>query len=180
MDFYVAGTLKYLLGPPGVAFLYVRRELIEQLNPPMTSWFAQQNAFAFDTKKLEPAHNARRFEGGSPPMPSVYIARPGLEMLRRVGLENVAAQVKKLAQAFLKGLRDIGVSTKTPASSVGPLVVVRAKDSQGVVGKLTARNVAVSARKDGVRFGFHVYNTLDDVNVALNVLEDNRELLARA
>jgi selenocysteine lyase/cysteine desulfurase len=180
VDFYVAGTLKYLLGPPGVAFLYVRRELIEQLNPPMTSWFAQQNAFAFETKRLEPAHNARRFEGGSPPMPSVYIARPGLDLLRRIGLDNVAAQVQKLARAFLAGLRDIGVATKTPASSVGPLVVVRAKDSQTVVGKLTARNVAVSARKDGVRFGFHVYNTLDDVNVALNVLEDNRELLARA
>jgi len=179
VDFYVAGTLKYLLGPPGVAFLYVRRELIEQLNPPITSWFAQQNAFAFDTKRLDPAHNARRFEGGSPPMPSVYIARPALDLLCRIGLDNVAAQIERLTRAFMTGLRDIGVATKTPASSVGPLVVVRANDAQAMVGKLTQRNVAVSARKDGVRIGFHVYNTLDDVNVALNVLEDNRELLAR-
>ncbi|HZS60534.1 MAG TPA: aminotransferase class V-fold PLP-dependent enzyme [Gemmatimonadaceae bacterium] len=179
VDFYVAGTLKYLLGPPGVAFLYVKRELIEQLNPPITSWFAQQNAFAFETKHLEPAHNARRFEGGSPPMPSVYIVRPALALLQRIGLNNVAAQIEKLTKAFMKGLRDIGVATKTPASSVGPLVVVRAKDSQTMVGKLTARNVAVSARKDGVRFGFHVYNTLDDVNTALTVLSDNKDLLVR-
>src|SRR5215472_2946395 len=48
VDFYVAGTLKYLLGPPGVAFLYVRRELIESLQPTITGWFAQRNPFAFD------------------------------------------------------------------------------------------------------------------------------------
>jgi selenocysteine lyase/cysteine desulfurase len=113
-------------------------------------------------------------------MPSVYLVRPALDLLCRIGLDNVAAQIERLTRTFMTGLRDIGVATKTPASSVGPLVVVRATDASAMVARLTARNVAVSARKDGVRIGFHVYNTLDDVNVALNVLEDNRELLARA
>jgi selenocysteine lyase/cysteine desulfurase len=180
VDFFVTGTLKYLLGPPGIAFLYIRRGLIEEFNPTMTSWLAQRNAFAFETRVLDPAPDARRYEGGSPPMPSVYLVRPALELLARVGLDNVAAQVEKLARAFLSGLRDLGIATKTPASSVGPLVVVRARDAQAAVGKLTGRGVAVSSRKDGIRFGFHVYNTLDDVDVALTVLEDNRDLLARA
>ncbi|HTD62982.1 MAG TPA: aminotransferase class V-fold PLP-dependent enzyme, partial [Gemmatimonadaceae bacterium] len=180
VDFFVTGTLKYLLGPPGIAFLYIRRGLIEEFNPTMTSWLAQRNAFAFETRVLDPAPDARRYEGGSPPMPSVYLVRPALELLARVGLDNVAAQVEKLARAFLSGLRDLGIATKTPASSVGPLVVVRARDAQAAVAKLTGRGVAVSSRKDGIRFGFHVYNTLDDVDVALTVLEDNRDLLARA
>ncbi len=80
----------------------------------------------------------------------------------------------------MKGLGDIGVATKTPSSSVGPLVVVRAKDAHAMVSKLTARGVAVSARRDGVRIGFHVYNTPDDVNTALTVFEDHRDLLVRA
>ncbi len=180
VDFFVSGTLKYLLGPPGVAFLYVKRSLIESLSPTLTSWLAQRNAFSFETKILDPAPDGRRFEGGSPPMPSVYIARPALDLLTRIGLDNVAAQIERLTKAFMKGLKDIGVATKTPSSSVGPLVVVRAKDAGAMVSKLTARGVAVSARRDGVRIGFHVYNTLDDVNTALTVFEDNRALLVRA
>ena len=50
VDFFVTGTLKYLLGPPGLGFLYVRRELIETLTPPITSWMAQRDPFAFNTE----------------------------------------------------------------------------------------------------------------------------------
>ncbi len=74
VDFYVTGTLKYLLGPPGLAFLYVRKGVAEQLNPPVTSWLAQREAFAFNPKSLDPAPCARRFEGGSPPIPNIYAA----------------------------------------------------------------------------------------------------------
>jgi selenocysteine lyase/cysteine desulfurase len=180
VDFFVTGTLKYLLGPPGIAFLYVKRELIDKLQPTMTSWLAQRNAFAFDTLHNDPAPDARRFEGGSPPMPSVYLVRPALDFLVSIGLANVSEQIQLLSGAFLQGLRDLQVATKTPASSVGPLVVVRAKDAGAAVGKLIANGVAVSSRKDGIRFGFHVYNTLEEVNTALNVLEDHRDLLVRA
>ena len=100
VDFFVTGTLKYLLGPPGLAFLYVRRELIESLTPTITSWLAQRDAFAFDTKCLDPAPDARRFEGGSPPMPNIYLARPALDLAGRIGMENVAAQIERLTRAF--------------------------------------------------------------------------------
>ncbi len=61
---------------------------------------AQREAFAFNAKLLDPAPNARRFEGGSPPIPNIYAALPALKLLREVGLANVAAQIKKLTSAF--------------------------------------------------------------------------------
>ena len=60
LDFYVSGTLKYLLGPPGLAFMYVRKSLAERLTPTITGWFGQANPFAFNEQLLEPAPNARR------------------------------------------------------------------------------------------------------------------------
>jgi selenocysteine lyase/cysteine desulfurase len=179
VDFFVTGTLKYLLGPPGLAFLYVKRSLIESLTSTLTSWMAQRDVFAFQTKKLDPAAEARRFEGGSPPIPNIYMARPALEMLVSIGMQHVADQIGGLTRAFLRGAGALGIALKTPDSSVGPLVVLRSSDPSALVRKLAESGVVVSARLDGVRFSFHVYNNLADVNAALAVLEENPHLLVR-
>jgi selenocysteine lyase/cysteine desulfurase len=118
VDFYVTGTLKYLLGPPGLAFLYVRKELIESLEPTITGWFAQTNPFAFDVKKLDLAPSARRFEAGSPPVPNIYAAMKGIALLQEIGLENVSAHIATLARALLDGSQQLGVHAKTPADSL--------------------------------------------------------------
>jgi selenocysteine lyase/cysteine desulfurase len=180
VDFYVTGTLKYLLGPPGLAFLYVKRSVIDSLKPTLTSWMAQRDAFAYNTRKLEPACEARRFEGGSPPMPSIYAARPALALLASIGMENVAAQIAQLTRAFQQGTRALGIASKTNDLSAGPLVVLRSTDPAALVAKLTERGVVVSARLDGVRFSFHVYNNRADVDTVLSVLEANLDLLVRA
>jgi len=180
VDFYVTGTLKYLLGPPGLAFLYVKRSVIDSLKPTLTSWMAQRDAFAYNTRKLDPAPEARRFEGGSPPMPSIFAARPALALLASIGMENVAAQIAQLTRAFQQGTRALGIASKTNDLSAGPLVVLRSTDPAALVGKLTERGVVVSARLDGVRFSFHVYNNLADVDTVLSVLEANLDLLVRA
>src|SRR5271154_2515172 len=141
VDFFVTGTLKYLLGPPGLGFLYVRRELIETLTPTMTSWMAQRETFAFKTKCLDPSPDARRFEGGSPPIPNIYAARPAVQLLMNVGMENVAGQIERLTRAFLKGAHELRIETKTPSSSVGPLVVLRSADAAAMLARLTARGI---------------------------------------
>jgi selenocysteine lyase/cysteine desulfurase len=179
VDFFVTGTLKYLLGPPGLAFLYVRREIIESLTPTITSWMAQRNAFAFDTQVLDPSPTARRFDGGTPAVPNIYMARAALALLTKVGFHNVASQVERLTRAFLEGTRTLRIACKTPADSVGPLVVLRSNDAPTLVSRLAERDIAVSARRDGVRFAFHVYNAIEDVHAALEALESDLDLLVR-
>ena len=78
VDFLSSGTLKYLMGTPGIAFLYVRQALIERLHPAMTGWFGRANPFAFQTKTLDWAPTASRFDTGTPPIISAYVSRAGL------------------------------------------------------------------------------------------------------
>jgi selenocysteine lyase/cysteine desulfurase len=179
VDFFVTGTLKYLLGPPGLAFLYVRRELIETLVPTITGWMAQRDVFAFRTQVLDLAPTARRFESGTPPIPNVYQARPALDLLESIGMPDVAEQIESLTRAFLEGVRDLRIVPKTPADSVGPLVVLQSTGSAAAIARLTERGVLASARSDGLRFAFHVYNNMDDVHAALAALQDNLDLMVR-
>lgn len=177
LDFYVTGTLKYLLGPPGIAFMYVRKELIPSLIPTVTGWFAQSNPFAYDPQHIDLSSSARRFESGSPSVPNVYAAVPGFELLREIGMENVAAHIKRLTQSLLQRARDLGIRIKTPVASAGPLVVLQCNDSTLLVRKLAESEIVASNRHDGLRISFHVYNTMDDVNAIVEVLKNNINLL---
>jgi selenocysteine lyase/cysteine desulfurase len=177
LDFYLTGTLKYLLGPPGLAFMYVRKEIISSLVPSVTGWFGQANPFAYDPQHFDLSLTARRFESGSPSVPNVYGALPGIQLLQEIGLENVAAHIKTLTQSLLRSAHDLGIRAKTPADSSGPLVVLQCKDSTLLVQKLAASDIVASNRHDGLRISFHVYNTVDDVQAVVEVLNRNIDLM---
>ncbi len=177
LDFFLSGTLKYLLGPPGLAFMYVRKELIPSLVPTVSGWFGQANPFAYDPQTFDLSPTARRFESGSPSVPNVYGAMPGFQLLQEVGMENIAAHIKSLAQSLLSCARDLGIRAKTPADSAGPLVVLQSKDSTALVQKLSESGIVASNRHDGLRISFHVYNTTDDVKAVAEVLRKNLDLL---
>ena len=179
VDFYVTGALKYLLCPSGIAFLYVRRDLIRSLTPTVTGWFAQQNPFAFDVKHFEPASTARRFEAGSPPLPNVYCIPAALSVLEGAGYAAVAEHIQTLSRALIDGARNLGIKIKTPLDSVGPLVVLGMKDAEAMVQKMAENNIVVSNRMDGLRVSFHLYNTLNDVGAVLDFLNHNLDLVVR-
>jgi selenocysteine lyase/cysteine desulfurase len=177
VDIYVAGTLKYLLGPSGLAMMYVRPELIKTLVPTISGWFAQTNPFAFDVKKLDPAPSARRFEAGTPAIPNLYAAKQGIQLLQSIGLTEVAEHIAVLASALVRGALEMGIQVKTPIDTVGPLVVLRAKDSEALVAELAKGRIVASNRHDGLRIAFHVYNTMEDVKALLGALKQNLDLL---
>jgi selenocysteine lyase/cysteine desulfurase len=181
VDFMVTGALKYLIGPPGVAFLYVRRGLIEQLEPLSTGWFGRVDPFAFSIDRLDWSPSARRFESGSPPVPNVYAAAAGLELLRTVGPVAIEAQIGRLVERFVSGARARGFELATPddPGARGPLVVVRSADAATLVRRLEDRGIVASARGTGLRVSFHAYNNEQDVDVVLEALDAEEELVCR-
>jgi len=177
VDFYAAGTLKYLLGAAGLAFLYVRKSLIGSLNSAVSGWFAQQSPFDFATQHFQPAITARRFESGTPPIPSIYLGLAGLRLLQEIGFANIADHVQRLTAELRRGAQELGIVVKTPSDSVGPLTVLQSKDAAGLVACLSREGIICSSRHDGLRISLHVYNTIDDVRLVLKSLEKHLDLL---
>jgi selenocysteine lyase/cysteine desulfurase len=181
VDILVAGALKYLLGPPGVAFLYVRGDLVDGLRPLDSGWFAQENPFAFEGDRLCYAPTANRFQSGSPPIPSVYGARAGLALVREVGTPAIEEHVAALATRLIEGATAAGYALRTPedAGRRGPLVVLRSRDADQLAARLAERGVLCAPRGDGLRASFHYYNLAEDVDRLLDALAAHEDLLVR-
>jgi selenocysteine lyase/cysteine desulfurase len=181
LDFLVTGSLKYLLGAPGVAFLYVRPELIERLQPTNSGWFAQENVFAYDVHHLEYAQSARRFETGSPPVPNIYVALAALRLIEQVGLDVIERHVRGLASRLIQGIRERGVKLLTPAEPAerGPLVMIGSTDAARLSELLAKERILCSVRDGSLRVSLHYYNTADDVDAVLQALDGHPDLLAR-
>ncbi len=182
LDILVTGALKYLLGSPGVAFMYVRKDLIERFEPSDSGWFGQENVFAYDVHQLRYAASARRFETGSPPVPNVYASLAALQLIERVGLDTIEGHVQALAGRFIDGARRQGLALLTPAEPAarGPLVMVRSTDAAKLVDTLAGEGLLCSTRDGALRISLHYYNTAADVDAVLDALSRHPDLVVQA
>ncbi len=109
IDVYIGGCLKWLCGGPGNAFVWVDPDLRGRLQPKLTGWMAHQQPFAFAPELVRRA-DGWRFLHGTPNIPGLYAARPGLEIINEVGIEAIRAKSLRqtnrlLALADLAGYR---------------------------------------------------------------------------
>ena len=175
-DYLVAGALKYLLGIPGIAFLYVRPGLRDEVDPTLTGWFGRVDPFGFDPHTLDRPRHARRFESGTHSVPSAYGAVAGLEMLAEVDRADVAAHVSRLTGTLHDELTAMGEQVRSPRSDEqrGPQIALVDPDPVRLDAHLRHHHIAASPRGDVVRLSFHYYNTDDDVAAVLRALRAYR------
>ena len=118
VDLAVGCTYKYLNGGPGApAFLYVRRDLQEQLRNPVAGWFGQSDQFAMGLD-YTPASGLRRFLTGTPPVLALAAIEPGVDLLLEAGLDRLRAksvrQSEYLITLWEALLRPLGVTLNSP------------------------------------------------------------------
>jgi kynureninase len=172
VDMYVSGTLKWLFGGPGVAFLRVRPELRDALTPTTSGWFASARQFAFAIDELELADDGRRYELGTPSVPSAAIARGGIELVREIGIERLGERTRDLGQLLI-GLADeagLAVRAVRDPDRRGGIVSVAVEDPKPVVDALAAEGIIVDYRPGIVRCSPAFYNTEDEVRLVVERL----------
>jgi len=179
VDFLVSGVLKYLLSSAGLAFLYVRKELVEQLQPTCMGWFSQADIFAMDVHANTPSPTARRFESGTPPVPNIYAALAGIKLVQSVGLSRIEAHIRELTEAIKEGARQRGYTLVTPTdpNQHGALITLHSHDVDLLVSKLKQDGIITSSRDDNLRLSPHIYNNLEDIERLMDGLDKHSELL---
>jgi kynureninase len=167
VDFATGGCLKWLCGGPGNGFLYTRPDLLKTLRPCFTGWLAHRNPFAFETGPIEWREDAMRMMNGTPPIPALYAAIPGLEIITRVGVDRIRGK-SKLMTARLLALADEhgyrSVASRDPERLAGT-VAIDVPHAREVARTLNARDFVVDYRPGvGIRASPHFYNTFDEID----------------
>ncbi|MGE0440370.1 MAG: aminotransferase class V-fold PLP-dependent enzyme [Gemmatimonadales bacterium] len=172
VDFLAAGCLKYLLGTAGIAFLYVREDLIPRLEPLTTGWFGRQQPFAFDPATLDWAASASRFDTGTPPLINAAIARAGIALIADVGVGPIRDRILTLSAHASERARTAGLAVVSPpperrSATTAIDVGERAADLEA---RLRAERIIVSARGNVVRVAPHFFTTEAEVDAAIDAL----------
>lgn len=172
IDMLATGAQKFLMGCPGIAFLYVRPGLAAQLTPTNTGWFGRVNPFAFDIEGLDFPPHAGRFNTGTPPMINAHAAAAALRYLGQQDAQAVEAYLRHLGEVTVREAQRLGLSVASPADPArrAATTAIRVRDAHGVEGQMASAGCIVSARNDVIRIAPHFYNTEDEVIGALRTL----------
>ena len=172
VDILASGTLKYLMGTPGVAFVYVRPAIIEQIEPMITGWFGRVDPFTFDARRLDWSPTASRFDSGTPPLLPAYVSRAAMEWLLAIGIESIHVWTQHLSRRLVEGAAARGLTVHGPglATAKTPSTAIVCADSHAVETALRTQGIIASARGPAIRLAPHFYNTEDDVDRGLDAV----------
>ncbi len=172
IDMLSSGNLKYLLGVPGIAFLYVNKDILPHFKPAITGWFGQENPFSFQIRQLDYASNTRRFDAGAPPVLAAFAARAGMEIINEVGTKNIQQRIERLSAYTINGVLQRGLNLASPDDprKKGSTTSVIVDDSHHVELELKERKILASARGSGIRLAPHFYTLPEEIDYALDEL----------
>ena len=173
VDFAVGGSLKWLCGGPGAGFLYVREDLIPRLTPRLTGWMAHPAPFDFAIEDMRYTDGAYRFHNGTPNIPALYAARPGLDIILEVGVERIRAKSMRQTARLVELAADHGLRVTVPSDPArrGGTVAVDCEHGYEVSRELIARDILVDYRpRAGIRVSPHFYTDDDELERAIGAI----------
>jgi kynureninase len=174
VSFATGGSVKWLCGGPGAAWLYVRPDLIDQLEPAFVGWQGHARPFAFEPE-LEYADGIARFLTGTPNVPALYAATAGYDVIEEVGVDAIRRRSLDLTDHLIRRADAAGfeVTSRREQAERGASVSVRMPGFEGVHKELAARQVLCDFRPEvGLRLGPHFFNTEEELDFAIGQIED--------
>jgi selenocysteine lyase/cysteine desulfurase len=191
ITFLAADGHKWLLGPEGTAIFYVAEEAREQLDVLENGWMNAERKGRFIGCPTDLHRDGRRFEAGSLNTNGIYGARAAIHLLNEIGIAEIEHDVLMLAEYLGEGLERIGFEVKTPRPYRSGIVAAIARGLSeekvrkvaeelgmsptvplAVLHSFLERERVVCAPREGMlRFAPHFYNTENEIDELIEILE---------
>jgi kynureninase len=166
VDFACGGSVKWLCGGPGAAYLYVRPDRIAQFRPRNTGWFGHEEPFAFTMPEQHYATGVWRYMAGTPAVAALYQARAGAEIIAEIGVDKIRAQSLRQTTRVMQICDQAGYRVNTPreAARRGGTICFDFDGSEQVAKALNATQFLCDWRpRSGIRMSPHFYTSDEEI-----------------
>jgi kynureninase len=166
LDIVTGGSHKWLCGGPGCAWIYVKPDSLERFRPAVTGWMAHARPFAFEPAPIEYASSMYRFGNGTPTIPGYVVAKPGHDLIRRVGIGRIREHNIRLTTMVAGMAQERGLQVNTPLEPERRTgwIGIDFDGSDRVCNALIHRRVFVDYRPGcGIRVSPHFYTTEGEI-----------------
>ena len=173
VDFLACPTFKWLYGPLGAGFLYVREELLTVGPPPLVGWMSARNPETFDVHRLELHDDARRLQRGVHNGAGLVGAAAGLRMVTEIGQGAIWHHVCALSRRLLDGLKEIGLEILTPIGDEqrASIVTIAVPNAGRLCEDMASQGVLAGQYLPGqIRMDVALYHNTQDMDRALQVI----------
>jgi kynureninase len=177
VSFACGGSVKYLCGGPGAAWLYVRKDLIGEFAPRVTGWFGNEAPFAFTMPDQTYAEGVWRYMGGTPAVASLYQSRAGQSFVGEIGARKIRDKSLVLTQKCIDWVDELGLKLNTPREPArrGGSIVFDFVGSADVCRELNRRKFFCDHRPGvGIRIAPHYYSKSEEVDLFFGELKKIR------
>ncbi|MFV2056968.1 MAG: aminotransferase class V-fold PLP-dependent enzyme, partial [Thiohalomonadales bacterium] len=176
IDFAMADGHKWMMGPEGLGFLYVRPDLRDSIKLLQFGWHMTDDPGNYDRLDWAPAQDARRFECGSPNMLGIQALSASLDVLLQEGIHKVESAIKKriaIFEAFFNANPDYIIHSPIQTSRQAGIINFshRHIENKKLFEKLLQQQVFCALRGDGIRLSPHFYTPLDKISRAIEIIE---------
>jgi selenocysteine lyase/cysteine desulfurase len=176
VDAFAADAHKYLLGPEGVALLYVSDRVIDRIKPTTVGWTSVKNYEQHLDYNLDYRDGALRFECGTLNTVGVYGLGAAIDLFLEVGPETVEEHLLSLSDYLAERLSAKGysvVSSRRKGEASGIVTCTHERHSPGSLYHwLLSKNIITAPRANRLRFSPHFYNTREEVDRLIDALPE--------
>lgn len=170
------GGQKWLCGPFGTGFAWVRRELVERMEPRVVGWTSMAASAELERVtdyEYRWVDGARRFEVATQPWQDYAGLAESMELLAEADPARIRAHVLALLDPLIAYLRERGAEVgggAEPARRSG-ILAFRTADTDAAYRALTAAGIVCALREGAVRIAPHLYNQPEDLERVMDVLD---------
>jgi cysteine desulfurase / selenocysteine lyase len=172
IDFLVFSGLKWAGAGYGSGVIYINKNILEKESFPMAGWRSPANPEKVENFTFSLRKESSVLEAGSPNFPPIFTLGGAIDLIQRIGIDEVQERVLGLNRYFRKRLKEENLPyVELPEKNCSGITIVKTSEPKRIQNELMKQKIYIGARGEGVRISMNFFNNEEDLEVFIKTFK---------